>query len=132
MDKISSSIKIEDLEKFDLPYTKEQLRSMLLFYDFIGYYENDALVGILIFKAVLDQANLIYIKVLEEFQKQGIASYLMQQYHRILGHTFTFFLEVHQDNQAAIKLYKKMGYRRNRIRKNYYPDGDGWEMVYYE
>lgn len=128
----TNSIKIQDLEIFELPYTKEQLRGMFLSYDIIGHYQQDTLTGILIFRTIVDEATLVYIKVLEEYQQQGIATELIQAYHQLLGPRFTYFLDVNPKNLPALSLYQKLGYRRNRIRKNYYPQGDGWEMIRHE
>ena len=40
------------------------------------------------------------------------------------------FLEVHHSNYAARQLYQKLGFKMNRVRKNYYSDGgDALEMM---
>ena len=129
METLQTNLRLEDLEAFDLPYTKEQLRGIFLSYDFIGYYLDEKIIGLLIFKVIADEATLIYIEVLPTHRQQGIARKMILEYHRLLGTEFTFVLEVSTKNTTALSLYESLGYRKNRLRTDYYDDSDGWEMI---
>ncbi len=130
METLQTNLRLEDLEAFDLPYTKEQLKGILLSYDFIGYYLDGKIIGLLIFKVIADEATLIYIEVQPPHRQQGIARKMISEYHRLLGTKFTYILEVSTKNTAALALYESLGYRKNRLRTNYYDDSDGWEMIF--
>ena len=129
---IQRNLQLEDLSAFDLPYTKDQLKGIFLSYDFIGYFVREKIAGLIIFKVVEQESTLIYIEILEAYRQQGIAKEMMSYYHRLLGPAYTFLLEVSTNNHQAIKLYTGFGYQVNRLRKNYYEDSDGWEMILHE
>lgn len=44
-------------------------------------------------------------------------------------HIKQWWLEVHEKNQGAIRLYERVGFHKNAIRKKYYPDG-GHALIY--
>lgn len=75
-----------------------------------------------LFTCVLDEATLDYIAVRSSFQRQGIAfsllDYAIKKLQKI-GMS-AIFLEVRQDNHAAIRLYEKCGFAVIQTRLNYY------------
>lgn len=79
-----------------------------------------------------DELNIDSIAVKKEYRNLGIGSQLIakveQHGKRILIDTLS--LEVSYENITAFLLYKKLGFEKRRIRKNYYEDGtDCIEMV---
>ncbi len=75
---------------------------------------------VLLFQA--EEAELLNLGVLPEWQHQGLASRLLQQvieFARTKG-LREIFLEVHELNDAAIHLYEKFQFKRIGRRKNYY------------
>ena len=95
--------------------------------EIIGYYDNNELVGFLIFNKCYEVIDLLYIIVDIIFRKRGIGSELLKYlidnfiYEKIL-------LEVRCDNNNAIKLYKKYNFKIINIRKNYYENMDAYVM----
>ncbi len=68
------------------------------------------------------EAELLTIAVLPNYRAQGIGAELLADFHAqatALGAT-DFFLEVANDNTAAIALYSRAGYAQCGIRKDYY------------
>ena len=95
--------------------------------EIIGYYENESLVGILIYNKNYEVLDLLYIVVEPIYRNKKIGSKLLEylinseKYERIL-------LEVRCDNINAIKLYKKYKFKIINIRKNYYENNDAYVM----
>lgn len=84
--------------------------------------EDGGVLGYLFFTAVLDEGGVDNIAVRPEARRQGIASALLDAFHRYgrehgLG---SLFLDVRLSNQEALALYEKLGYRKVGRRKNYY------------
>jgi len=95
--------------------------------EIIGYYDNDSLVGFLMFNINYEVLDLLYLVVDSLYRNKGIGSKLVEyllnikDYERIL-------LEVRCDNINAIKLYKKYNFKIINIRKNYYENNDAYVM----
>ncbi|HIE40727.1 MAG TPA: ribosomal-protein-alanine N-acetyltransferase [Thiomicrorhabdus sp.] len=71
---------------------------------------------------VLDEAHILNICVVPEFQGRGIATDALKKilakfqeslYQKVL-------LEVRESNQSALKLYQSLGFHQDGIRKKYY------------
>lgn len=93
--------------------------------EIIGYYEDDILVGFIIFKTLYDVTDLLYIVVDEEYRNKKIGSRLMDY---LINNSKKIMLEVRCDNKSAINLYKKYNFMIINIRKKYYNDMDGYVM----
>lgn len=93
----------------------------------IGYYDNDILVGFLIYEQVYETIDLLYIVVEPIYRRKNIGTkllnYLIQtkEFEKIM-------LEVRCDNNSAIKLYKKFNFKIINIRENYYNNMDAYVM----
>ena len=95
--------------------------------EIIGYYDNNKLVGILIFNKNYEIIDLLYIVVDTLYRNNGIGSMLVE--HLIKNCNFErILLEVRCDNVNAIKLYKKFDFKIINIRKNYYENQDAYVM----
>lgn len=93
----------------------------------IGYYDNDNLVGILIFEQLYEVIDLLYIVVEPIYRRKNIGTELI----KYLIDNFTFekiMLEVKCDNKNAIKLYKKFNFKIINIREKYYDNQDAYVM----
>ena len=84
--------------------------------------EDGRVLGYLFFTAVLDEGGVDNIAVHPEARRQGIASALLDTFHRYGREhgLVSLFLEVRASNQNAFSLYDKLGYREVGRRKNYY------------
>ena len=95
--------------------------------EIIGYYDNNNLVGFLIFNKNYEVLDLLYVVVDPIYRNKSIGSKLVEylikntDYERVL-------LEVRCDNVNAIKLYKKYNFKIINIRKNYYENNDAYVM----
>ena len=79
--------------------------------------------GFIIYRSVLDEAEILNIAIKPTYQRQGLGEYLLL----FLINTLTekkiinCFLEVRESNAAAIALYEKCGFVMAGVRQNYYP-----------
>ena len=79
-------------------------------------------------RVIAGEAELLTIAVPAECQRQGLGRHCLLAFEsraRALGATSSF-LEVAEDNDAALALYRVAGYRQIARRMNYYsrPDGE--------
>jgi len=95
--------------------------------EIIGYYENDSLVGFLIFNKNFEVLDLLYIVVEPIYRNKLIGSKLIE-YLIKTEKCEKILLEVRCDNINAIKLYKKYNFKIINIRKNYYENNDAYVM----
>jgi [ribosomal protein S18]-alanine N-acetyltransferase len=88
-----------------------------------------AITGFIVEQVVDDEAELIQIVVSDSFRRKGIACAALQQWHKslIAKRVQTVFLEVRSRNLAALSLYRKLGYQKIGVRKNYYHVDGGFE-----
>lgn len=71
---------------------------------------------------MLEEAEITNVAVAEAFRGQGIASRMLETLMS-LGEeqgAFAYTLEVRAGNEAAIRLYEKLGFENLGIRKNFY------------
>ena len=77
--------------------------------------------------------HVISIAVLPEHRKKGIGSSLLGEAIRLMKAKYdvdAVYLEVRVSNYDAINLYEKFGFRKARIIRSYYRDGeDAYVMV---
>lgn len=87
------------------------------------------IVGFVMMSAVLDEAHILNLAILHDFQKQGLGFRLMETVHAKARQSEikSIFLEVRASNAPAKKLYEKMGYRPIGLRKHYYETVSGFE-----
>lgn len=93
----------------------------------IGFYDNDILVGFLIYEQVYEIIDLLYIVVEPIYRRKSIGTKLLN--YLIQNKEFEkIMLEVRCDNSSAIKLYKKFNFKIINIRKKYYDNIDAYVM----
>lgn len=71
---------------------------------------------------VVDEGQITNVAVLPEYWHRGIGSKLISEMLVIAREEGlkSFTLEVRESNGNAVKLYKKLGFMKEGIRKNYY------------
>lgn len=79
-------------------------------------------VGYAVVRKLIDEAELLSIAVKKELRKMGIAQALLNEIFEELKKASikSCFLEVRESNAEAIQLYKKVGFKKINVRKNYY------------
>lgn len=95
--------------------------------EIIGYYDNDNLVGFLIYNKNYEIVDLLYIVVEPIYRKRKIGSKLLEYLIKNID-CERILLEVRCDNINAIKLYKKYNFKIINIRKKYYENNDAYVM----
>ncbi|HET9768161.1 MAG TPA: ribosomal protein S18-alanine N-acetyltransferase [Thermoanaerobaculia bacterium] len=113
---------------FPHPWSRAQLASELAGAQSLGLVAHDAsgaLAGYVIFRRVLDEAELLRLAVRREHQRLGLATALVARglVELRAGGCAVAFLEVRADNDAAIRFYERTGWETAGRRSRYYPDG---------
>ena len=90
-----------------------------------GLLFSNLIIGICVFHVVLDEAQINFFVVSQQYRKKGFGSYLMnyliKQCKKL--NVNKLFLEVSRTNALAEKFYNRYGFCTVGIRKNYYKDG---------
>lgn len=84
-------------------------------------------IGFLVSQAVLDETTLMHLAVAGEYQRKGWGRQMMQgwvQQQRQAGQQ-RLLLEVRSTNQAAVSLYRSLGFDTIGERRGYYVSPDG-------
>jgi ribosomal protein S18 acetylase RimI-like enzyme len=82
--------------------------------------------GLVLINAGTSLARLYSICTLKEFQGHGLATELISRLETLASEKEDcayLRLEVKETNKGAIALYRKLGYRKFTVKKNYYDDG---------
>ncbi|MEZ7503004.1 ribosomal protein S18-alanine N-acetyltransferase [Psychrobacter sp. Arc29] len=79
-------------------------------------------IGYCLYQMVFEQAEILRIGTHPDYQRQGIASQIIDKLHKVLqsNQVESLLLEVRADNHAAIALYKKQSFTVIHRRKGYY------------
>ncbi|MGD9152045.1 MAG: ribosomal protein S18-alanine N-acetyltransferase [Gammaproteobacteria bacterium] len=95
----------------------------------ITLQENHVVIGTAVISIVLDEAEILDIKINPEKRHQGYGAQLMQFLLKFAAEQKVkkIFLEVRVSNKIAIKLYQKFGFKQIAIRKDYYKTKTGRE-----
>ena len=85
---------------------------------------DDELVGYVVAEDWTDHLHLISIAVRPDKRKKGLGQQLMLELEKKLSTNKPLRLEVRLSNQAAIRLYSKLGFARTDLAEGYYSDGE--------
>lgn len=125
---------IEDLEQvmeieedlFAVPWTKEGFFTFLTREDamFLVVEEQGKILGYCGLLMVLDEGDVTNVAVRRDRQREGIGHFLMDSLIRLSAERGVriIHLEVRESNGTALRLYERMGFVRDGLRKNYYTD----------
>ncbi len=96
------------------------------FSNYLVYLENEKIVGYLNYYLMYDRIEIANFNVLEEFQNKHVGTSLIEYLiNKYMGKVNNITLEVKSNNDKAIYLYKKMGFKMVAIREKYYNGIDG-------
>ena len=117
---------IADIHKVCFPrgWSEEEFSSLITPSSF-GFLCDDE-SGFIFCGRVLDEAEIYTVCVLPEYRRLGKGGQLLDaalQYAKSNG-VHKFFLEVDENNTAALALYTSRGFTQAGFRKNYYTDGN--------
>ena len=127
---LNSLLEIEN-ECFFHPWKKEMFESEINNGSELYVLEVDnKIIGYIDLHFIQENLELNNIAIQKDLWNQGYGQKLLDYMFELASkhNTEKIFLEVNSNNKAYY-LYKKNGFKENRIRKNYYPDGDAIEMV---
>ena len=93
--------------------------------DYTGYglvIKDEKTIGYIGYRQVFEEAEITNLAIVKQEQKQGSAAELVRKWLEKIEkeQVEKVFLEVRYSNQAAIKLYKKLGFQQMAVRKHYY------------
>jgi ribosomal-protein-alanine N-acetyltransferase len=116
---------------FDPPWDREAIRSLLEHPAATSLVAvagtPKAVIGFVIGQLAADEAEILSIGVSPVWQRAGVAAGLLEGLARAArrGDAKRIFLEVAEDNVAALALYRKLGFQEVGRRKRYYARRDG-------
>jgi ribosomal-protein-alanine N-acetyltransferase len=84
-------------------------------------------VGFILSRVAADEAEILSVAVASSWRGRGLARRLLDlNLRRLVGlGTQAVFLEVHEGNVPARRLYQRAGFRDVGRREGYYPEGKG-------
>lgn len=94
----------------------------------VGDVDGQSIYGFVLARCVVEEVEILSLAVKHEMQRRGIALLLCEALIAELRgrKMLNFFLEVAEDNVAAVQLYHKLGFEHVGRRAGYYgPSGDG-------
>ena len=123
---------VEDLEQvveieqnlFSVPWTKEGFLTYLMKKDtmFFVVEEKERILGYCSMMTVLDEGDILNVAVRSDRQKEGIGQFLVDSMLRMaeMQGIKLVHLEVRQGNETARRLYQRLGFKEDGLRRNYY------------
>mgnify|MGYP006072535757 CR=1 FL=1 len=114
----------EDL--FAVPWTKEGFLTYLMKEDtmFFVVEEKGRILGFCSMTTVLDEGDILNVAVRRDRQKEGIGFFLVDSMIRMaqMQGIRVVHLEVRESNESARRLYRRLGFQEDGLRKNYYTE----------
>lgn len=123
---------VEDLEQvvdieqklFSVPWTKEGFLTYLMKKDtmFFVVEEKERILGYCSMMTVLDEGDILNVAVRSDRQKEGIGLFLVDSMLRMaeMQGIRLVHLEVRQGNGTARRLYQRLGFKEDGLRRDYY------------
>lgn len=112
----------EDL--FSVPWTREGFLTYLMKKDtmFFVVEEKEKILGFCSMMIVLDEGDILNVAVRRDRQKEGIGQFLVASILRMadMQGIRLVHLEVREGNGAARRLYERLGFKEDGLRRNYY------------
>ena len=123
---VSDTEQVELIEKqiFSIPWSQKSFEDACQSNDniYLVCEMNGQIAGYCGLWTVLGEGNITNMAVSGGLRRLGIAEALMKEMEKrgMSKNVVTYFLEVRKSNEAAVNLYKKMGYVQIGVRKNFY------------
>lgn len=122
--KVSDLSRVVVLEKslFTTPWPEEAFKAEIDRKSALILEVDGKIEGYICSLVVLDEAEITNVAISKEKQRQGLGFLLISSMLEFLKNKgcVDIYLEVRENNLAAIKLYEKSGFEKFGIRRNYY------------
>ena len=116
---------IWDMQKSE-PYITWSKRQFVESYEdvYVLFSENNEIVGFIAILETPPDAEIHNIFICNELRGRGVGKILLKQAIQMMSaEVKKLYLEVSEDNNIAIALYKSLGFEEIGARKNYYRKG---------
>ena len=119
---------VAEIEKslFSVPWTKEGFFTFLIKDEnmFFVVEEKNKILGYCSMQTVIDEGDILNVAVRKDRQKEGIGYFLVDSMLMMAEARGirTVHLEVREGNGTARRLYSRLGFVEDGLRKNYYSD----------
>jgi ribosomal protein S18 acetylase RimI-like enzyme len=118
----------------EIAYSRRELRRYLRFpgAECVVAEADETISGFCISVREDDLGYIITMDVMEPFRRKGLGTALLKEVESRLAakRVQAVFLETATDNQSGIAFWSRHGYRRQGVRKGYYPGGrDAYTMA---
>ncbi len=121
-----------ELEKqcLSTAWSMEQISSLPEYAVYIAAFDGDSLCGIASMYIIAGEGQIMNVAVSPSFRRRGIALGLMNELisRAVTEKCLNITLEVAEDNDSAISLYKKCGFIDVGRRKGFYDQRDALIM----
>lgn len=117
---------VVDIEQnlFSVPWTKKGFLTYLMKKDtmFFVVEEKERILGYCSMMTVLDEGDILNVAVRSDRQKEGIGLFLVDSMLRMaeMEGIRLVHLEVRQGNGTARRLYQRLGFKEDGLRRDYY------------
>ncbi|MDA3931595.1 MAG: ribosomal protein S18-alanine N-acetyltransferase [Tenericutes bacterium] len=101
-------------------------------FEIYGIYKYNILIGYIIIWLDEDKSQIYSMLINEKYRRNGYGFKALLKLENILSdkHIKEWTLEVRASNNAAIQLYKKVGFKSVAERKNYYKNNENALLMY--
>lgn len=124
----ANSLYVIHKESFPIYWKESEISDMLLTSGTQAWCaRTDKPLAMLMTRAQFEQAEILTLAVIPEVRRKHLAEKLLLGAHKVLADQGVkkLFLEVAEDNEAALALYRKLGYAETSRRKGYYKQENG-------
>lgn len=83
----------------------------------------DQIAAFAVIQRIDPVAEILFLITLPPFERQGLMKALLRDIGQSISKDGQLWLEVHEKNEAAIRLYESIGMKRVGKRPRYYRDG---------
>jgi ribosomal-protein-alanine N-acetyltransferase len=102
-------------------WTPGQLADSLVRHRVLVALDGTQMVGYAAFQRILDEAELLNIRVAPAYRRRGVGRCLLAACRTDLEGARCLHLEVRANNWAALALYREAGFAQVGVRRGYYP-----------
>ncbi len=139
IEKLSSAVHQPAFDKFAgrllqnsfMNWSKGQIQECLVLYHVWALMDQGKIKCALCVRPVDQNWEILWVQTLPEFLRAGCATQLIRHWLDNASHSgVEVWLEVHEMNLGAVRLYEKLDFAKHSFRKNYYPDGAGAHVMW--